>query len=334
MVRQRTGRRDSITTSGPSSQPACPPATMSPPVRGTCSRPWTRTRSNTWLTRGRAGFLSVSFSRGRQRGGSASTGRTRAPTDGDSADRSYDGPGSPAGKRLQAPLDHEVYDLVHRQFRGVDDQRIGGLDQRTRLPGAVESIARLQGLLGAGDVSIRRPAGPLPSCVGAPTRPLPGLAVRNTLTVASGATTVPMSRPSTTIPPAVRAGGDELALPGHHSHPHLRDRRHRAHRRGHRLPADRTGDVDPVHRDGRLAGVGAELDSSIGGSCGSSLSIPGVVALAQHPPGNCAVHRTGVEVAQAAAAARLRAPQCSCPTPRGRRPRRPAGARSPTRTSG
>ncbi len=128
------------------------------------------------------------------------------------------------------------------------------------------------------------------------------LAVRYTLTGASGATTVPMSRPSATMPapPAqvrammsccmatrrVRTSGTEATA----------------------LTALDTCRVRiwavtsvPSTPMAGLAGVGAHLDDRLPGLGGHRLGAAHRHAVVQHPPGQGAVHGPGVQVAQAQA---------------------------------
>ena len=69
---------------------------------------------------------------------------------------------------------------------------------------------------------------------------------------------------------------------------------------------------------------GSVPDLDAGSSAGGRdrVGVVDVDALLEHPPGHRAVHRAGVEVAQAEAARRRRGPRWTCPSPTGRRSRR------------
>ena len=138
-----------------------------------------------------------------------------------------------------------------------------------------------------------------------------GSAVRYTFTSASGATTVPMSRPSTTMSPSPMTSrcsrSSRSRIAGTALTALTAD--------GHRLAADRLRHVGPADGDRGVLGVGAGDQHRLVGVGRDGLGVVGVDAVLEHPPGHRAVHRAGVEVAQpeprgdAAGRARLAGPR-------------------------
>ena len=125
------------------------------------------------------------------------------------------------------------------------------------------------------------------------------LAVRNTFTAAPGATTVPMSRPSATIPPVAATASAMIACCCAISW--LRICGHRGDQADHvRHPAvpDRGGDVDAVDPDVLLGRVGADLDGQAARALGHRLRVGHVHVVLEQPPRHGPVHRAGVEIPQ------------------------------------
>ena len=162
----------------------------------------------------------------------------------------------------------------------------------------------------------RRAPAPVSSGSGGAAR-ASALAVRNTLSVASGQTTVPMSRPSTTMPPPAIASRWSADQPL----PHLGHRADRAHRGGHPRLADGVGHVDPVQRDGRGRAGRSRARARAPGARRATRGVVDVDAVVEHPHGHRPVHRAGVEVAQAEAPGDATARRWTCRTRTARRPR-------------
>ena len=148
--------------------------------------------------------------------------------------------------------------------------------------------------------------------------------------------------------PHPRVGGDDggdVAPLGHHSPGLLGDARHqvalqllehRAHlevRRDRRDRgadlggADRLADVGAADRHGRARRVGADLERELARGGGHGIHVGEVETALEAPPGERAVHRPGVEVADAEPAGHGPARRCSCPSRRVRRSRS-SGVRS------
>jgi hypothetical protein len=74
---------------------------------------------------------------------------------------------------------------------------------------------------------------------------------------------------------------------------------HRAHRRGDAVLPDRRAHVGAVDGDARPVGVRADLELDVGDDSLDSDRVAGVDATLEDRPGRGAVHRSGVQIAQA-----------------------------------
>ena len=95
------------------------------------------------------------------------------------------------------------------------------------------------------------------------------------------------------------AGADDVALELDQPGADRRDGAHRRDRRVDGVGADLDGHVDPVEGDRRPQRVGAGLQLRGVGVCGHLVHVVDVDVVLQHPPRHRAIHRTGVEVAEA-----------------------------------
>ena len=148
-------------------------------------------------------------------------------------------------------------------------------------------------------------------------------AVRNTFTAASGKTTVPMSRPSTTPPPCSATQARWRATSSHAHRRMGRDRRHRAgHLRTPDLGATRRRRRAWSHR--RRPRSTPRTRRSRPHASASARSTPGP----QHRQRDGAVHRTGVEHLEPERGRDPTRRSSTSPTPTARRSRRPGRIRS------
>ena len=186
-----------------------------------------------------------------ERSGPGRTRRRSACRDGSAARPDLDVVAG-SGRQPPGPPDASMTSTISSTdaVGGVDHDGVVGLDAAgdARGPGRARRAGRGR----------RRPSrsrGRRPPCDRRSAR-TSGSAVRYTLSSASGNTTVPMSRPSTTPPPRSAAHSRWRRT---HLGPHRRVGGHDAHRPGHLGPADLDGGVDAVDGDRRRPDVELEV---------------------------------------------------------------------------
>ena len=225
---------------------------------------------------------------------------------------------SPTPRRGPARRSRPTMSSTARAGR-VDHDRVVGRPQRRRRPAAVERVAPVERRLHLVDRDVRGRPRPRRAGAGGPA-PRRSRS-RNTFTGASGNTTVPMSRPSTTPPPCSR---DPRPLAGDEHRAHRRVRRDRRHRG--RSPRARGS---PRSRRARRACVTPSSSSIVDGLARPPrtrrrrrASTPAL----EHRERDRPVHRAGVEHVRARARRRRRARPSTSPSPTARRSRRRASA--------
>ncbi len=116
---------------------------------------------------------------------------------------------------------------------------------------------------------------------------------------ASGATTMPMSRPSATMPAASRGRRDDASLHADQQVAHWWQGGDQADRIRYLAGPDRDRNVLAVYVDLRRSRIGHYREARFAKPGQHGCRIGDVDAVTEHPPGQRPVHRAGVEVVQA-----------------------------------
>ena len=194
---------------------------------------------------------------------------------------------------------------VDAQARGVDEERVLGLDERRDLPALVQGVS-------SGEVGRDRLVVEVGHLLRATLGPHLGVGGQVHLELGvredDGADVAALEHSAV-------ARRHPLPLPANHLRPHRRVGGHDAHGPADLGPADLDGGVDAVDRHP----VGPDLQLDVGDDPSDLFGLRWVDAAAQGGEGDRAVHRAGVEVLEVQADRRAPAPRWTCPTRPGRR---------------